>query len=82
MQRSFRPYFPKSQSRVRVDGRRVLSGIIFNNCNGLKWCDAPSEYGSPKALSNRWKRWSEMGVFARIMMGLAEQAPSQSGNLD
>jgi hypothetical protein len=26
-------------------------------------------------LYNRWKRWSDMGVFARIMMGLAEQAP-------
>jgi transposase len=42
---------------------------------GLRWCDAPSEYGPPKTLYNRWKRWSDMGVFARIMMGLAEQAP-------
>ena len=29
----------------------------------------------PYATCNRWKRWSDMGVFARIMMGLAEQAP-------
>ncbi len=69
-----RPYFPKSRGRVRVDDRRVLSGIIFINRNGLRWCDAPSEYGSPKTLYNRWKRWSDTGVFARIMMGLAEQA--------
>ena len=41
----------------------------------LRWCDAPAEYGPPKTLYNRWKRWSDMGVFARIMMGLAEQAP-------
>ncbi|AGI68742.1 hypothetical protein OAN307_c32230 [Octadecabacter antarcticus 307] len=26
-------------------------------------------------MYNRWKRWSDMDVFARIMMGLAEQAP-------
>ncbi|AGI67097.1 hypothetical protein OAN307_c14200 [Octadecabacter antarcticus 307] len=26
-------------------------------------------------MYNCWKRWSDMGVFARIMMGLAEQAP-------
>ena len=70
-----RPYFPKSRGRARVDDRRVLSGIIFINRNGLRWCDAPSEYGPPKTLYNRWKRWSDMGVFARIMMGLAEQAP-------
>ena len=36
---------------------------------------ASAEYGPPKTLYNRWKRWSDMGVFARIMMGLAEQAP-------
>jgi len=70
-----RPYFPKSRGRARVDDRRVLSGIIFINRNGLRWCDAPSEYGPPKTLYNRWQRWSDMGVFARIMMGLAEQAP-------
>lgn len=58
-----------------MDNRRVLNGIIFINRNGLRWCDALAKYGPPKALYNRWKRWSDMGVFARIMMGLAEQAP-------
>jgi transposase len=71
-----RPFFPKSRGRARVDGRRVLSGIIFINRNGLRWCDAPVEYGPLKTLYNRWKRWSDMCVFARIMMGLAEQAPN------
>ena len=41
----------------------------------LRWCDAPVAYGPPKTPYNRWKRWRDMGVFARIMMGLAEQAP-------
>ena len=68
------PYFPKSRGRPRVDDRRVLSGIIFINRNGLRWCDAPPEYGPPKTLYNRWKRWSDMGVFARIMTGLAAEA--------
>lgn len=43
----------------------------------LCWRDAPVEYGPPKTLYNRWKRWSDMGVFARIMMGLAEQVPDK-----
>ena len=67
-----RPYFPKSRGRARVDDRRVLSGIIFVNRNGLRWCDATADYGPPKTLYNRW---SDMGVFAQILMGLAEQAP-------
>ena len=70
-----RPYFPKSRGRARVDDRRVLSGIIFINLNGLRWLGASLEYSLPKTLYNRWKRWNDMGVFARIMMGLAEQAP-------
>jgi transposase len=70
-----RPFFPKSRGKPRVDDRRVLSGIIFINRNGLRWSDAPAEYGPPKTLYNRWKRWSDMGVFARIMTGLAAEAP-------
>jgi transposase len=68
------PFFPKSHGVPRVDDRRVLSGIIFINRNGLRWCDAPKAYGPPKALYNRWKRWGDMGVFARIMEGLASEA--------
>ncbi len=65
------PYFPKSHGRPCVDVRRVLSGIIFVNRNGLRWCDAPKAYGPHKTLYNRWKRWGEMGVFLRMMEGLA-----------
>ena len=68
-----KPFFPKSHGKLRVDDRRVLSGIIFINRNGLRWCDAPREYGPPKTLYNRWKRWGDMGVFARMMEGLASE---------
>src|SRR5690606_12162941 len=69
-----RPFFPKSRGRPRVDDRRVLSGIIFIQRNGLMWKHAPAAYGPPKTLYNRWKRWSRMGVFATIMTELAAQA--------
>jgi transposase len=72
-----RPFFPKSHGKPRVDDRRVLSGIIFINRNGLRWCDAPREYGPPKTLYNRWKRWGDMGVFARMMEGLASEGTEQ-----
>lgn len=66
-----RPYFPKSHGKPRVDDRRVLSGIVFVNRNGMRWRDAPKDYGPHKTLYNRWKRWGEMGVFVRMMEGLA-----------
>ena len=77
MQR-LRPFFPKSRGMPRVDDRRVLSGIIFINRNGLRWRDAPREYGPHKTLYNRWRRWSEMGVFARILVELADQGSETS----
>ncbi len=66
-----RPLFPKSHGRPRVDDRRMLSGVVFVNRNGLCWRDAPSVYGPRKTLGNRWKRWGERGVFVRMMQGLA-----------
>jgi len=68
------PFFPKSHGKPRVDDRRVLSGIIFINRNGLRWRDAPPEYGPPKTLYNRWKRWSDKGVFASILLELARES--------
>jgi len=71
------PYFPKSHGKPRVDDRRVLSGIIFVNRNGLRWRDAPREYGPHKTLYNRWKRWKRwgvMGVFGWVMEGLAVES--------
>ena len=48
------PFFPKSHGKPRVDDRRVLSGIIFINRNGLRWCDAPAAYGPHK-------KWCDCG---------------------
>ena len=67
------PCFHKSHGKPRVDDRPVLSGIIFVNRNGLRWRDAPRGYGPHETLYNRWKRWSDRGVFARIMAGLAAE---------
>ena len=67
------PFFPKSHGKPRVDDRRVLSGIIFINRNGLRWRDASDAYGRHKALYSRWKLWSEKGIFAQLMVGLAAE---------
>ncbi len=58
----------------RVDDRRVVSGIIFVIRNGLRWRDAPAEYGPHKTLYNRFVRWSRMGVFDKIFSRLTAEA--------
>lgn len=41
------------------------------NRDGLRWRDAPKEYGPHKTLYNRWKRWSDKGIFAQMMADMA-----------
>jgi transposase len=69
------PYFPLSHGIPRVDDRRVVSGIVYVIRNGLRWKDAPKEYGPHKTLYNRFIRWSRMGVFDRIFAALASAGP-------
>ena len=73
--RRIEPYFPLSHGVPRVDDRRIVSGIIFVIRNGLRWRDAPAEYGPAKTLYNRFIRWSRLGVFDRIFAGLAGEGP-------
>jgi transposase len=72
-----RPFFPKSHGKPRVDDRRVLSGIVFVNKNGLRWRDAPSAYSPHKTLYNRWKRWGEASRVFRRQFGLGHAAISR-----
>lgn len=65
------PFFPKSHGAARVDDRRVISGIVHVLKNGLQWKDAPKGYGPHKTLYNRFRRWSEPGVFDKIFSHLA-----------
>ena len=71
---SLAQYVPRSRGKARVDDRRVLSGIIQVQRNGLRWCDAPAIHGPHKTLYNRHVRWTRNGVFARILVALAQAA--------
>ena len=72
--RRIEPYFPLSHGIARVDDRRVISGIVFVIRNGLRWRDAPREYGPHKTIYNRFVRWSRLGVFNKIFAELARKA--------
>ena len=66
-------YFPLSHGVARVDDRRIVSAIVFVIKNGLRWRDAPPEYGPHKTIYNRFVRWSRLGVFNKIFAALAHR---------
>ena len=69
-----RPFFPRSHGIPRTDDVRGLSGIIYVIRYGLRWRDAPREYGPYKTLYNRFIRWSRMGIFNSIFLELSKTA--------
>ena len=73
--RRIEPYFPLSHGVPRVDDHKVISGIIFVIRNGLRWRDAPADYGPHKTIYNRFVRWSRLGVFSKIFAALASNGP-------
>lgn len=72
-----RPFFPRSHGIPRTDDVRVLSGIIHVIRYGLRWRNAPREYGPYKTLYNRFIRWSPMGIFKSIFLELSKTAGNE-----
>ena len=69
-----KPFLPnKSRGIPRVDDRRVLSGIIFCLQRGYRWSDVAAQYGPAKTLYNRYKRWSDAGIFDQIFSALSKR---------
>ena len=77
--RRIAPYFPLSHGIPRVDDRKIVSGIIFVIRNGLRWRDAPKDYGPHKTIYNRFIRWSRLGVFNRIFAALSAKGSEGRG---
>ena len=70
-----RPYFPKSRGKARVDDRRVLSGIIFIQRNGLMWKHAPAAVnGGVKLGHGAAQNWATLGLCGTRVMGGGQSA--------
>ena len=57
------PFFPLARGVPHGDDRRVVSGSTLVIKNGLRWRDAPAEYGPHKTLYNKFKTLEPDGCF-------------------
>jgi transposase len=63
------PHLP--HGKPRVDDRRVISGILHILQTGCRWRDMPPEYGPAITIYNRYNRWSQRGLWARLFEQIA-----------
>jgi transposase len=67
------PLLPKVHTGpVRVDDRRVISGILFVLREGCRWRALPDAYGPRTTVYNRFNRWSKRGLWQKLLAELVE----------
>ena len=65
-----------------TDNRLFVDAIIYRTRTGIPWRDLPERYGDWKPTHKRLRRWSESGVFARILEALALDADAEFMSID
>jgi transposase len=74
------PQKPKT-GRPAEDQRRIIHGIRGVLRTGAPWRDLPDRYGPWSTVASRFYRWTQAGLWDRILTTLQEQA-DHAGHLD
>ena len=74
----FRKFLPDPGNAEKIDGRTVLSCVIWLIKNGRAWKEIPEKYGNFDTIRRRFARWSASGAFRKFFYSIAAKAPKKS----
>ena len=66
------------KSRPAGDNRPIVNGILWRIRTGAPWRDLPEKYGKWMTVYQRFRRWSEAGVWEVVAMALAQAMADNS----
>jgi transposase len=70
---------PGMSGRPPQDSRAVLNGILWILRTGAQWADMPDRYPPKSTCHRHFQRWTESGVFAKILTALAQDLKERGG---
>jgi transposase len=67
-----RPLLPPRAGvgRPRIDDRLIINGILYVLVTGCRWMDLLARYGSYETCWDRFRGWSVMGVWSKVLEAL------------
>lgn len=65
---------PRKAGNPYRSHRQVLNGIFWVLSSGAAWRDLPERYGPWKTVYGRFRRWTQSGVFEKLLSALEARA--------
>ena len=66
------------RSRPAQDNRTIVNGILWRIRTGAPWRDVPEKYGKWMTVYQRFRRWSEAGIWEAAASALAQAMADNS----
>jgi len=60
------------RSRPAQDNRPMVNGILWHLRTGAPWRDVPEKYGKWITVYQRFRRWSQAGIWEAVATALAQ----------
>lgn len=74
----FRKFLPVPGNAEKIDGRTVISCVVWLIKNGRSWNEIPKKYGNFDTIRKRFTRWSANEAFRKFFFSIAAKAPKKS----
>jgi transposase len=79
--RLLEPLLPSERgrkSRPAFDNRQIVNGILWRIRTGAPWRDLPEKHGKWMTVYQRFRRWSEAGIWEAVATTLAQAMADNS----